>query len=801
MAVLSNTIYIGSTRTPIYKYTNAQIQLGSAHGEFSVDILGDELTIDQFYATVDYDPDAPIEYSPAGVTNGYITTNTPEVSGNKVVYLVKKSADTGSTYLHRATWGTPVWWYVGGRVFAKGYMAKGERIARTKYRITCMSGIGLLENKMHPGGLYNRESASTLLSSIIGGLFSYSVAEDVASTEVNGWLPYDTARNNLHRLLFAIGAAMTKKSNGDYLIEYLDTDPSNIINVPKDRVMLGGRVEYNVPIDGVEVTEHAFFATSNDEKVVLYDTAGTYVENLTVVFDNAPVHNLTATSGLTIVMSHVNYAIITGTGQLTGKAYTHTIRTVTAGGGTNNIRKVESNCLVSYANSNIVARRVYQYFTTAKKIQSKLLLDWIINNEVVSVSPGKQLSLYDGYGDPTIAYLSAMDVLVTTLKGAQCKFIAGYVPSAGGNNFTHRAIVTKNGNWKVPSGVTFIRAVLISGGNGGSGGYDGQPGQGGISEFESDPSKILHYSFERDYQGVTNSRYGTWYWNRGVQPTAKGGNAGTPGSSGRILIADITVVGGASCTCVVGKGGAGGEPNGGAGYPGGDTTFQVGSLTRTTSGADSNKYGYYDAFADMLLATPGEAGHKGGNGGKAGTKPGYIGNEGVTGGKGGNVGSFKGGAGGSGAILEQYLSNATLPRYVKVTGGCGGGAAWGANGNHGAAYTSFDVEITSGKVSAGSFTSGKPGNGANAVAPEKPTYGCGGGGGNGGGAGGNMSGVQAFNVHEELTDWFYPWAQIGIAHGDNYRNVGDRKDHDCGGTGGSGSSGGNGGDGCVIIYY
>jgi hypothetical protein len=767
-----------------------------------VDILGNELTIDQFYATVEYDPSAPLAYSPANITKGYITTNTPEIPGNKVMYLVKKSADNGTTYLHRATWGTPVWWYVGGKVFAKGYMSKAERIGKTLYRITCMSGIGLLDNKMHTGGLYNRTAASTIFSSIIGGLFSYTVADDVKDVEVNGWLPYETARNNLHALLFALGAAMTKKSNGDYLIEFLDTNPKNVIKVPEDRVMMGGRVEYTVPIDGVEVTEHAFFATNNDEEVTLYDTAGTYVDNLTVVFDNAPVHNLTATSGLTIVTSHVNYAIITGTGQLTGRAYTHTIRTVTAGGGTNNIRKVENNCLVSYANSYAIAKRVYQYFTTAKRIESKLLLDWVQNNEVISVSPGKQLSLRDGYGDPTTAYLSAMDVLVTTLKGANCKFIAGFVPGGGGNNFTHREIITKNKTWKVPSGITLIRAVLISGGDGGSGGYDGQPGQGGISEFESDPSKILHYSFERDYQGVTNSRYGTWYWRRGVQPTAKGGNAGTPGSSGRILIADITVVGGASCTCVVGKGGAGGEPNGGVGDPGGDTSFRIGSETAyTTVGADTNEYGFYDAFADLLLATPGEAGYKGGNGGKAGVSPGYIGNEGVTGGKGGNVGSFKGGAGGKGFICEQVRSSQTLPRFVKITGGCGGGAAWGANGEAGKDYSSFDVEMYNGKVNTGSFSNGKPGNGANAAKPGKPVYGCGGTAGHGGGGGGNISGSQAFNVREWDDDWSTPWAQLGLAHGDNYSNVGDRKDHDCGGTGGRGSYGGDGGDGCIIVYY
>lgn len=799
MASLSNVIYVGSVSRPMYKYDNARIQLNSAKGVFSVDVLGNELAVDTFSAVVRYNPDAPLAYSPSNATKAYVTANVPEEEGAKVIYLVKKSADISATYLHRAGWGTPVWWYVGGRVMAKGYMSKVERISRNMYRMTCMSGIGLLDNKMHFGGLYNRTAASTILSSIIGGLFGYTVAEDVAATEVNGWLPYDYARNNLHRLLFALGASMTRKANGDYMIQYLS---DTVVSVPAGRVELSGKTEYNVPIDGAEVTEHSFFVTSGDEEITLYDTGSIYADNLMVIFSDAPVHDLrTSGSSLTIVTSHVNYAVINGTGVLYGKKYTHTIRNISVGGGVNNIKRVMNNYLVSYANSYAIAERVYQYYATAKKVQAKMLLDWEKNGEIVTVNPGTRLSLRDGYGDPTTAYLSEMDVLVTSVKGATCKMISGFTPGGGGNNFTNRKIITKNSTWTIPNGVTFIRIVLISGGTGGQGGYDGQPGQGGAPDLMTpDPTKSLLWYFEEDYQGERNSRYATWYWSRGQQPVAQGGAAGAPGGGGRILITDINVTAGTSCPCIIGKGGAGGERNGGAGEVGSDTQITIGGTVYNTANGLPDDNGYYDAFADITVALSGESGHAGGNGGTVDVTN-DVGNNGTAGGNGGNVGTYKGGKGGAGKSWMQRVAKNWL---IDASGGAGGGAAWGANGGAGQAPTSRDVTISGGVVWGGFFTAGKPGNGANAAAPTKPTYGNGGGGGNGGGAGGNVSGVRGYHYYQpgfEPIGEDDPWAQFTPGWGDAYATAPAAKDRDCGGTGGLGSSGGDGGDGCIIIYY
>ncbi|MBQ2455756.1 MAG: TSUP family transporter, partial [Firmicutes bacterium] len=142
-----------------------------------------------------------------------------------------------------------------------------------------------------------------------------------AIEKVYEWLPADTARKNLHKLMFALGFALTKDAAGEIVFRYLSDAISGTI--PGARTFYGGTIEHQRPVSAVEVTEHSFVQTVLDEEATLFDNAGdAAVSNLTVTFDS-PVHDLTAGSGLTIVSSGVNFAVISGVGTLTGKKYTH----------------------------------------------------------------------------------------------------------------------------------------------------------------------------------------------------------------------------------------------------------------------------------------------------------------------------------------------------------------------------------------------------------------------------------------------------------------------------------------------
>ena len=766
---LANKILIGDLDSPLYTYVNRNLSSGSLKGMFSVDTIGNELAVDTFSFVVHYNSNANLIYAPVG-KDGYVDTNN-------AIYMLRRGGRTPEKdYLKDVAYGTSVWWYVANAFFAKGYVKSIERIAKYAWKVTCQSGIGLLDEQMHVGGMYSGTKFSVILSDIINGAFAYSVNSAVGNTLVYGHLPYDTARNNLHTLLFALGASMTRKANtsGDYNVIYLS---QSTIAVPSSRIALGGSVQTQNASNQAEVTEHSFEALASDPVETLYDnTGGTgNVDHALVVFSD-PMHDLSG-SGITIHESNCNYAIISGTGTLTGKKYTHIEKIVTmsnvATGDTVRAKRVTENRLISPANSLNAARRVLSYYGSARTLKAKIML----NNEKC----GTNLALNDAFGEPTTAYLQKADVLVTSVNGAQCELIEGYVPAWNGNNYTQRQLITASGTITIPAGVTAVRLILIGGGTGGSGGYDGERGQGGgMPAFgPGDPTKCL-YSHYDDEWGML-----AYYWSASDQALPQGGAAGEPGESGKIYVIDIETSGGESATVSIGAGGAGGASNGGLGTAGGNTTVTIGGSTYTSADGAQSAAGFIDALGNKTYALPGTAGHRGGNGGQVDIQV-KNGCNGASGCDGESVGSYAGGRGGTG-IKQVWVGT----RYNTASGGGAGGAAWGAAGGAGG---NASVEAWgSGKR----YRCGSGGDGANAVAPTQPTYGNGGGGGNGGGAGGNVAGGIVYAYYE--SDWS-PKNDIQLTVKNKEPGAGDY-DGGRGGYKGLGSVGGKGGDGCVIVYY
>lgn len=774
---IANEIRIGPQSNPTYRWGNDKIVLNSPRGVFTVDVLGNELSIDQFTATVRWNVDAPLVYNPAGTPQAYKTNGGG-------IYLLKKPANYGQKFLTDIAPSTPVYWYVGGSVYAKGYFKSVERIGRHLYKITCESGIGLLNAKTHVGGLYTGQTVTALLSSIIGNTFPYTVAEDVGAVTVYGHLKYTTARANLHELLFAIGAVLTKDANGNFKIAFLS---NTMTNVPTSRVALGGKTEYKTPADSVEVTEHSFFALNSDEVVQLFDnTNGASVSNQLVIFDQ-PMHDLAVTGNLTISESSVNHAVVSGVGTLTGKQYTHNALIIKEGNTSNNVKRVTSNELISFANSYYVARRVYSYFASTKTINAKILLE----NE----KPGQLLALRDSFGDATNAYLSQMDVGVTTVKLANCKLVAGFQPGANGNNFTRRALITANATWTVPSGVTRIRIVLIGGGQGGQGGYDGEDGLDLTTTVtEQDPVSgevtVIHPGLEmfQEWEAAypAQERYVRGYrlygYREANQPASQGGAPGAAGAKAAFLVSDVNVSVGNSISIVVGVGGAGGARNGEDGSYGTPTTAQSSAFGTLSSDDGVSTYeGYNDPVSGLTYAIDGIDGVKGGDGGTV-TPYGWAAENG---GRGEAVQTYSGGTGGT--SISGTNGTGTYPDTYSASGGAGGGASYGRNGKNGtnATVTTQSVPIGGGTYVQGLLMkAGNGGNGANAVAPSRPTiYGQGGTGGNGGGAGGNAGGIRydcPDGVWQPLIDTIVAGTK---------------------GTGGQGSAGSQGANGCAIIYY
>jgi hypothetical protein len=771
---LSNDIYIGSVIDPLYHFENVQIVMNSAKGVFALDVIGNELSVDQFSVVIRWTED--------DMFDGFITSDDKvfQTSTNDDLLVLQYAGASTELkdFLKELPFGTPVWWYVNSSFYAKGYLKSVDRQSKNSFKLTCVSGVGLLDTSMHPGNLYQNAAIQDVLASIIGGAFSYTVSDAVKNTaRVYGRLPYDTRRNNLHRLLFASGAALMRgMANNDYVIDYLST---TITDVPASRVALLGSVQYQLPSNRAEITEHAFFQTANDPVETLFDnTSETAADHLTVIFDGA-AYDLATTGNMTINESGVNYAIVSGLGTLTGKYYVHTTQIDVLENRPNNepvrVRRVTENELITALNARNVSRRVLSYYQSAKTVKAKILTQ--------GEKCGNLLRFNDSFGDLTTAYLSKADTLVTTVIGAQCQLIEGFQPGNNGNNFLHRQAITANGNFTIPAGVTFIRVALIGGAQGGQGGYDGEegaykrkgtdpiwdPGEPG-GELTSEYKTIVEDYLWMYYMGYAN----------GDQRIPAGGNPGASGQQAKVYVVEHAVTPGEVISFIVGSGGAGGTRNGGIGALGTPTTASSTSLGFVSSENGLASQGYFDPMTGDAFATPGIAGLKGGNGGRTDTIS-LVGNQGGNGLSGGSSGSYNGGAGGTGIIRN--LSDYGHTELSKVSGGGGGGGAYGVAGSPGgnATFEPAHTDPNTGTRYGDRLTSGAGGNGANALPPPKPTYGVGGGGGNGGGAGGNCGGVAGL-------DGYY------------VSDVATTYKHQ-GGAAGLGSIGGAGGDGIAVIYW
>ena len=617
---IPNDITIGAGT---YHYSNRSIVLNSLSASQALDVIGNQLSVDTFSFTVRYEFDKALIYAPTGKF-GYRSPDGRIYRlriGGKAQYtrfvpagsdaLVDASGKTfrsfagftAGSYLKNLPFGTPVIWNVNGTLFAKGYTQTVERVGKYAWKITCVSGIGLLANRVHAGGMYSggADTFGAVAADIIGSAFTFTVSEELASAPVYGHLPYGWARDNLHQLLFAFGAAIVRGSGAyEYEIRYLSADETD---VPDSRIALGGSVTTQLPANAVEVTEHAFIASASDEVVTLFDNtdSSATAEGTTVVFDS-PMHDLAVTGTLTISASNANYAVVSGVGVLTGKKYVHTERIVAfenSGSGERRVKRVTSNQLISFNNSINAAKRVLDYYSTAKTLKAKLVLD--------GETPGTNLSIADAFGELCNADLSKMTVSVTSVIAAQCELIEGYTPKHGGNNYDRFMIVTASGPVIVPDNATQVRFVLIGGAQGGQGGYDGEDGYG----YDPDDPKTgdlewIPPSYLPDVPDE-EKKESYVYWD-GNQPTPLGGTAGAAGTPGKINIFDRSVTPGERLVVVIGEGGEGGAANGGLGALGGDTTVQGSFGTLSSASGTAEPGGYYDPIEQQTYGGAGADG-------------------------------------------------------------------------------------------------------------------------------------------------------------------------------------------------
>lgn len=725
---MANSLLVGNTLFPNSEIVNATIHVANA-------MIGETLSADEAVFEI---------YSTAGLVDGapvpFLTEGEEQLVTSLGDNFLVDAGDMDFSY------GVPVSWYKDGELNAQFYLKQARRVSKYTYQITATSGIGLMIDTQHNGGIYEGDTAGDIIDDILqGAVFSYTVDADVAGTTVYGWLPIASSRDNLQQLLFAIGASVIKQ-NGSATLRICFNDPDTAKAIPDTDVYLGGKLRYISPATSALVIEHTFYPASGALTEVLFDNSGGAAADHDIITFAEPVQVSTITAaGITVHAIHPNYAEISGIGTITGKYYVHIKRELTANTGATGATKqvrVEKATLVSQINSFAVLERVKAYYSQADEISTGIVYD--------GEKPGDLVLFTSPFGDQVSGYIKELDLTLSNTIRGDAKIAVNWKPGHPGNAFTAYELITESGTWTPPPEKVGQPAmfVLFAGGHGGDGGQNGAQG-GQNTPVDSGNGRVY---------GVTPA------------PGGVGGAGGNGGAPGKYLIAIVPTLA-ASYAATVGAGGAGGAV-GAAGSAGGAT--EIGPYS-TDDGTDFPG-NYINIIDGSVYATAGENGAKGGNGGDGGgAGAGYIDYEHINGYDGENVPPNVGGAGGSVYYeYESYYSSSNAYHWSLASGG-GGGAAAGADG--GAVVDPYSPP------SGRSWTAGKGGDGADAHTPAQAALGCGGHGGNGGGGGGGSAGAWQERHSSESHKYWWTYQTT------NY------------GAGGAGSPGGQGGDGFIIVYY
>ena len=626
------------------------------------------------------------------------------------------------------------------------------------FAVSCHSEIAVLSKMTHAGGVYSGTKASVIIADIMGTL-PYEIDSDVGNVPLYGWLPYSTdARDNLERVLFALGANAMRTSTGVLRFAYNSNTEGAIKQITKDRIFRAFGKKEKERFGKVTVVEHGFYQSSlSTEEVILDNSSETASGERLYIFDS-PHYGYRGTGGIQVNSSGANWARITGTGQIYAKPYIHTQRPVSTSVGEGVLTDelvIEDETLVSFANvENVVARLATYYGSSVVEN-----VDFIVNDE----KPGDLVGFTDYRGNSKAGYIQDLDETASSFWRGRAKVVTNWTPTGGGNNFSLSQQLTGSGTWRkadaealVGHPISVVRFDLIGAGNGGYAGSDGEAGA---------------------------SRKG-----------GKGGDAGAGGECGEVF--SVTLEGDEIPDTITFACGTGGEP----GMAGSATTLTVDETTYSSREGARPVAGYIDLFTGVIRCLNGPSGVAGGDGGV------YSNFDNFT------VEELRGGS----VTYKSRTWNAGTPgdyqahwRYTYVKDDHGrwvqqgkptavigapsstGGAAFGANSADGTdgrlgmseAYGTTWIGVYD--AYSGTSTAGAD---ALPIDDYTPSYGSGGAGGNGGGGGGSKNASQGAGGYRYLSidDVMKPIT------GTNYPGNA--------GPGGKGSDGTRGGDGMVNVY-
>ena len=155
-------IYVGSLTDPLYYFE--QPDTFGAVSTQRVNLVGQELTIDTFEPVVMDDITKLRSVSVFRSSDGKAI-----ITADGQIYALSVSDNIVLSGLVRLDYGTPVWYYYGEALIGKFYLKKTGHIGINKYKLHCMSAVGLLDKMDHGGGLFLKATFGDVLDNILTG--------------------------------------------------------------------------------------------------------------------------------------------------------------------------------------------------------------------------------------------------------------------------------------------------------------------------------------------------------------------------------------------------------------------------------------------------------------------------------------------------------------------------------------------------------------------------------------------------------------------------------------------------------
>jgi hypothetical protein len=254
-----------------------------------------------------------------------------------------------------------------GVYYIDSHNRKTERI----YDIECYDAIGVLSESPFHGGVYSNKSAKALMAEIIGEDFAIEYAADVVDTNLTGIIAEGkTKRDALQQVLFRWGVCMA--TDGGDVLKVFNLDTS-LTEIGKGQTFFGTSIKTSSIVTEVRVTAHIYTKDSNGS----------------------------------VEIGGVKYSD-------TKAVYTVSNPNVTAN-DKQNVKEFQGGTLVSPADAQAVAQRIYNWYQRRNTVKSKIV--W--KGEEL----GEYTSFPNGWDGTNAGNITKMEIKLSNTVVAKCEAV------------------------------------------------------------------------------------------------------------------------------------------------------------------------------------------------------------------------------------------------------------------------------------------------------------------------------------------------------------------------------------------